>query len=110
MFRGPKDAALAFSARTFLNSRLKGIGEVTHLAVDTGAHSLTLTIALAGEATPVDIHIRQYAIERLGEQATLEIIAADTSRPWLNAVLTQFVIGHRFQLPDKAATVVGLLA
>lgn len=110
MFRGPKDAAVAFSARTFLNSKIKGIGEVTDLSLDTAAHSIRLTIALVGEPAPVDVHIGKYVIERLGDNATIEIADATTSREWLTTALKQFVVGRRFALPEKSATVVSLLA
>ena len=35
LLRGSKDAALAFTTRTFLNTRLRCIGEVSDLSIDT---------------------------------------------------------------------------
>ena len=40
VLRHSKDAALAFGARVFLNTRLRGIGDMTELVIDTKKQSV----------------------------------------------------------------------
>jgi hypothetical protein len=107
--RGSKDAALAFAARTALNTRLVGIGEITELAVDTELRAFHLRLNLDGEAEPIDIHVKKYTLTRTGEEATLTIINATASRPWLTQALRQFAVGRPFKIPPTAGLVMKLL-
>src|SRR5204863_158444 len=53
--RRSKDATLAFTARIAINSKLKGIGEMTELSIDTKTRRVRVRLELVGEAEPIDI-------------------------------------------------------
>jgi hypothetical protein len=110
VLRGSKDAALALAVRGFFNAKFSKIGEMTELLVDTKKRAFRLRLDLAGEAEPIEIHVKKYSLERRGERATLTIVDANASREWLTQVLREFVVGQKFTIPDRAATVLKLLA
>jgi hypothetical protein len=110
LLRGSKDAALAFTARTFLNTRLRVIGEVSELSIDTTSRACRLRLDLLGEAEPIDIHITKYALKQSGEKTMLMVVGATASRKWLAAALREFVVGQTFAIPAKAGGVLNLLA
>ena len=109
LLRGSKDAALGLVARPFVNTRLRGIGEMTELSIDTQKRTVRMRLELLGEAEPIEIHIEGYRLEQVGETATVTVLKASASRPWLTEVLRQFVVGRSFTIPEKAGAVLGML-
>jgi hypothetical protein len=109
LLRGPKDSALAFTARTFVNNRFQEIGQLTDLSVDTKTQTLKLRLSLSGEVEPVEIYVRKYRIRRGGDRSLLTIIDATASRRWLDAALREFVLGRSFAIPQGAGTALKLL-
>jgi hypothetical protein len=92
-----------------LNTRLRGIGELTELSIDTKKRASRLRLDLLGETEPIEIHITEYAVRRRGEAATVTIVGATASRAWLAAALREFVVGHSFSIPANAGAVLKLL-
>jgi hypothetical protein len=107
--RGSKDATLGFAARTWLNSKLGEIGDLTDLSIDTKRQTMRLQLQLSGEAEPTEVYVRKYAIKRKGERAMLTVVDATASRKWVAAVLREFVTGQTFPVPTQAATALKLL-
>jgi hypothetical protein len=107
--RGSKDAALAFGARTYFNNRLRRIGELTELSIDTKKRALEVRLDLLGEAAPIAIHVNKYDLKQRGTATTLMIVEATASREWLAEALREFVIGRSFKLPASAGAVLKLL-
>jgi hypothetical protein len=104
-----KDAALAFAARSLLNTRLQAIGEIGDLSVDTAGRRAQLRLSLRGEPEEIHLDIRRYDVERTEAGDWLVVAEAVASREWVTAALQQFVVGRRFHIPSKAATVLRLL-
>jgi hypothetical protein len=110
LFHHPKDSALAATARTFLNVKLRGIGKVTELSIDTKKKSLRVQVDLVGEAEPIEIRIVKYSIKQKSGELSLVIEDATASREWLAVALREFVIGQSISLPGKAGALLKLLA
>jgi hypothetical protein len=110
LLRGSKDAAIGFSARSFLNTRLRGIGEMTELSIDTKKRTIHMRLELLGEAEPIEIHIQEYRLKRAGEATMLTVVNVTASRQWLTEALRQFVVGRSFTIPPGAGAVLSLLA
>jgi len=53
--RRSKEATLAFTARVAVNSKLKGIGEMTELSIDTKKRRVRVRLELVGEAEPIEV-------------------------------------------------------
>jgi len=83
---------------------------MSDVSIDTSTREVRVRLELAGEPTPVEIHVRNYSIEQQGERATVMIGDATASREWVTELLRQFVVGQRFVIPERAAAIVKLLA
>ena len=64
---------------------------------------------LLDEAEPVEVHVGKYRLEQRGEDASLTVLDATTSRQWLTGALREFVVGRSFTVPAKAAAALKLL-
>jgi hypothetical protein len=108
--RNSKDAALAVAAKAFLNRQLEGVGEVGSLAIDTAAQSVQAELGLLGEAEPVRLDIRRYVLHASDRGATVTIVDASASRPWIDKVLQEFFLGRALPVPSKVAFALRVLA
>ena len=107
--RRSKDATLAFTARIGVNSKLKGIGEMTELSIDTKTRRVRMRFELVGEGEPIEVEITKYSLKNEDSEARLTIEEATASREWLNVALREFVVGRTIQIPAKAAALLKLL-
>jgi hypothetical protein len=107
--RRSKDATLAFTARVAINSRLKGIGEMTELSIDTKKRRLRVRLELRGEAEPIELEITKYNLKNKESGARLTIEEATASREWLAVALREFVVGRNIDIPAKAGALLKLL-
>jgi hypothetical protein len=110
VLRSSKDAALAFGVRSYLNTRLRGIGEMTELSIDTKKQAFRVRLDLVGEAQPIEIHVKKYVLRGIATATTrLLIVEATASRQWLAKALREFVAGRSFTIPAKAGAALKLL-
>jgi len=93
-----------------LNAKLRGIGKVSELSIDTKKRSLHVRLELAGERDPVEIHVAKYRLATKGDETTLTVVDAHASRKWLTAALREFVVGRTFTIPEQAGAAIKLLA
>ena len=104
-----KDAALAFSVRVATNTKLRSIGEMTELSIDTKTKRVRVRLELLGEKEPVEVEIVRYTLKEKGETTYITIEEATSSREWLTVALREFVVGHDLAIPAKAGVVLKLL-
>jgi hypothetical protein len=109
-FQRSKDATIGFAARVAINSKLRGIGEMTELSIDTKNKKVWVRLELAGEVEPIEIEITSYRLRSNDGGAQLTIEAATASRQWMDVALQQFVVGQTFPVPAKAEALLKLLA
>jgi hypothetical protein len=109
-FQRSKDATVGFAARVAINTKLRGIGEMTELSIDTKRKSLRVRLELVGEEQPIEIEITKYRLCSSDSGTQLIIEDATASREWLNVALREFVIGESFPVPSKAEALLKLLA
>jgi hypothetical protein len=110
LLRGSKDAALGVAARSFLNARLRGIGELTELSINTEQRTAKCRVQLVGEPAPIDVVVRNYILTKRGSSMSLTIKDVASSREWLTAALQAFVVGRPFRIPPVAAASLTALA
>ena len=104
-----KDATLAFAVRLAANTKLRSIGEMTELSIDTKTKRVRVRLELLGEKEPVDIEILRYTLKEKGETTYITIEEATSSREWLTVALREFVVGQDLAIPAKAGVVLKLL-
>ncbi len=104
-----KDATLGFTARVAINAKLRSIGQMTELSIDTNNKRVHARLELLGEKEPIEIEILRYSLKEKGETTYITIEEATSSREWLTAALREFVVGQDLPIPAKAGAVLKLL-
>ena len=110
LLRNSKDAAIGVAAQSVVNARLRGIGEVRDLVIDTDHRSAHCRLHLVGETAVIDVEVAGYTLATTNHRTTFTIADATTSREWLTAIVKQLVVGRAFRVPDAAAGALRLLA
>ena len=104
-----KDATLAFTARVAINTKLRSIGQMTELSIDTKNKRVRVRLELPGEKEPIDVEILRYTLKEKGETTCITIEEVTSSREWLTVALREFVVGQDLALPAKAGAVLKFL-
>jgi hypothetical protein len=107
--RRSKDATLGFTTRLAINTKLRGIGEMTELSIDTKKKRVRVRLELVGEKEPINVEIIRYSLKVKGESTRITIEEATSSRQWLTVALREFIIGQDLAVPAKAAVLLQLL-
>lgn len=107
-----KDLLIAKGAKAHCNKYIEPYGTVVDLQLNTVDHSLSLTLQLKGEETPIDVHVREYAFSAEEGRSILVIDHSkiDTSREWLTKLLQDHVGQKRLVVPEKLEWVIKLLS
>ena len=100
---------MAFTVRLATNIKLRLIGEMTELSIDTKTKRVHVRLELLGEKEPIDVEILRYTLKEKGETTYITIEEATSSREWLAIALREFVVGKDLALPAKAGVVLKLL-
>ena len=104
-----KDTTLAFAVRLAANAKLRSIGEMTELSIDTKTKRVRVRLELLGEKEPIDVEILRYTLKEKGKTTYITIEEATSSREWLTLALREFVVGQDLAIPAKAGAVLKLL-
>jgi hypothetical protein len=100
---------LAFTTRVAINAKLRSIGEMTELSIDTKNKRVRIRLELLGEKEPIDVEVLRYSLKEKGETTYITIEEAISSREWLTVVLREFIIGRDLAIPAKAGAILKLL-
>lgn len=104
MAKSLKDGALAVGLKAYVNDKLKEYGEVLDCQIDTQHNKLNFRALLRGERVPVEASVDRYEIERENGEVYVIIRSFSTSREWITLLLTKLLIGKRFAIPSKVAS------
>jgi hypothetical protein len=106
-----KDRLLATGARARLNKLIERYGTLVDLQLNTVDRSLSLTLLLKGEGTPIEIRVHEYTLFTEDGQSVLVIDGSkiDTSREWLTALIRDQVVEKRLVIPENLEWVVQLV-
>ena len=100
---------MAFATRVAVNTKLRSIGEMTELYIDTKNKRVRLRLELLGEKDPIDVEVLRYSLKEKGETTYITIEEVTSSREWLTAALREFVVGKDLAIPAKAGALLRLL-
>ena len=100
---------MGYTARVAINRKLRSIGEMTELSIDTQNKRVRARLELLGEKEPIDVEILRYSLKEKGETTCITIEEATSSREWLTVALREFVVGQDLALPAKAGALLKLL-
>jgi len=100
---------MAFATRVAVNTKLRSIGEMTELYIDTKNKRVRVRLELLGEKDPIDVEVLRYSLKEKGETTYITIEEVTSSREWLTAALREFVVGKDLAIPAKAGALLRLL-
>jgi hypothetical protein len=103
VIRAAKDAVAGKSARLYLNELLARYGRLEDFSIDSREGSMQFTCLLHGELQPILVRIDEYRIEQQGQSFALRLLRCRCDRPWVQALLDDFVQDKTFPLPRWAA-------
>jgi HSP20 family molecular chaperone IbpA len=92
-----------------INSKLRGIGEMTELSIDTKKKRVRVRLELVGEKESIDVEIIRYSLKVKGESTYMTIEEATSSRQWVTVALREFIVGQDLAVPAKAVAFLQLL-
>jgi hypothetical protein len=101
--KGGKDKALSLAIKKAINYKLKEIGEMLSLKLDSKEKPLDMEVMLEGEKEPLKVHIGNYTIDLEDGNYYLNIKDIATSRVWINTLIGQYFSQNRFEIPEECA-------
>ena len=104
-----KDATLALTARLAINKKLRSIGKMTELSIDTKEKRVRVRLELLGEKEALDVEILRYSLKEKGKTTYITIEEVSSSRAWLTVALREFVVGQDLPIPAKAGAILKLV-
>lgn len=89
------------AAKLWFNQTHKHYGHMTKIHIDSTAKTIHVELDLKGEATPLTIDVKSYALSAGSAEATIELGEIETSREWMNLLLADYLKpeGRRFPVP-----------
>jgi hypothetical protein len=106
-----KDRLISSGAKARLNKLIERYGTLLDLQLNTVDRSLSLTLHLKGEQTPVEFHLREYTLSIVDGRSVLIFDGRkiETSREWLTALIHDRVGEKRLAVPDNLEWIAQLL-
>jgi len=100
-FNPAKDYLIAGAVRLWFNQAKKHYGNMTHINIDSQKRSLDIELDLKGEATPLQINIKNYRLIDESGETYIELSDITTSREWINALLGDYpdLEKRRYKVP-----------
>lgn len=107
MFGSIKDSLSSTAAKSLLASRIDRYGKLTDLRIRSRDRTISAEVLLEGEEVPVTILIELYRIDGTSGAHTLTVEKLTASRPWLQNLLEDFVLGKPMAVPSIVLLALG---
>jgi len=107
-----KDALISQGAKARLNHLLRKYGTMLDLKLNTADRSLSVSLHLKGEESPIHISVREYTLITKDGRTFVEIDGSkiETSREWLTTLVQDRLGRQTFPVPENLARFIPLLA
>jgi hypothetical protein len=107
MFSGIKDTLTSAAAKSLLASRIERYGKLADLHISSRERTISATLLLEGEDVPVAVHIGHYRIGGEPGKHTLTVEDLAVSRPWLQNLLEDVLLGKPLPVPSVLLLALG---
>jgi hypothetical protein len=107
MFNGIKDSLASSAAKSMIASRLHRYGKLTDLRIRSREKTISIELLLEGEEIPLNIEIESYRIMGKPGENALVIEKARASRPWLQNLVDDLVVGKPLPVPSVVLFALG---
>jgi hypothetical protein len=105
-----KDRLLSSGVKNRVNHLIKPYGTMLDFHINTTDRSISLSVLLKGEQSPVNVTIKEYEIISEEGKTYLRFPNLDTSREWLTTVAREKLSHQKIPLPDNVSWLTKLLA
>jgi hypothetical protein len=103
MFNLAKNFMTGKAAQVYVNNLIARYAVLQDLKIDTQNKTVDLLCQLHGETQPVRVRIDKYVIQERGEKRFVEVVKCTCSRPWIQALVEDFVQGRSVEVPSWAS-------
>jgi hypothetical protein len=100
MFSAIKDSLSSSAAKSLLASRIDRYGKLIDLRIRSRERTITVEFVLEGEEIPISIRIEHYRITGTTGDHALYMESIIASRPWLQNLLEDLVVGKPLPVPS----------
>jgi len=106
-----KDRLLGTGIKNCVNQLIKLYGTMLDFHLNTTNRSISLTVQLKGEPTPINVTLKEYEIVSEEGKTYFEFEGAkvDTSREWLTTLVQEKLARQKLPLPDDISWLIKLL-
>ena len=98
--RAGVDRVVSYGSEALIRQRLAVYGRVDDFRLNSQAKKIHLTILLAGDDKPLSVDILRYEVV-LGAQPSFVVREVVATRPWLDRLLGDFLVGRRIPIPAR---------
>lgn len=103
VFTHAKDAGASMAIEKWLARELAEYGDLQGLDINSREKKIELNILLKGEAEPVRLIIESYELVQPQDRPSVVVKQVSASRPWLQSLLRNFLVGQPVPIPDPYA-------
>ncbi|NQX01938.1 hypothetical protein HQ447_14875 [bacterium] len=107
MFGSLKDSLSSTAAKSMLASRLERYGRLTDLRIRSREKTISAELLLEGEDIPLTILIERYKVTGTGGDYALVVESVSASRPWLQNLLDDLLVGKPLPVPSVVLLALG---
>lgn len=93
----------------FIEKKLGDAGKVLDLQLDKESRSMRLRLQLTGESEPLDVALLDYSLQQEGNVTRLNFGRIELSRPWMQSLLSHYLPNPGVVVPEKYASMLGML-
>ncbi len=101
-----KDYAITMVLRPMLEKRIQKYGQIRDLTLDSAIRRVEIKILPLGELDPVTVTVEKFDLVSEGSTDYVVIRQASASRPWIGALIEDFLVGKKFVIPERYAGLV----
>ncbi len=106
MLKKLKDTGVSKAAQIAINNYIKEFGTVEYLKLDSEAKTMEIEIMLDGEIEPLRVKVGHYEIIQENNQYFLKVEQIQTSRAWINSIVSSYLTHKTFSIPSKYASII----
>lgn len=106
MLSGIKDSLASSAAKSFIAGRLERYAKLTDLRIHSRERAISLEMLLEGEKLPIRVEGR-YRVTALDGANHITIEGIGATRPWLNNLLEDLLVGKPLPIPAIALLAFG---
>ncbi len=107
-FSNLKDDFTSASAKLFIRKQIENYGELLDFEVDSSKKSIFVSVMLAGEDKPVELHIKKYFLVE-NNPMKIKLNNIESNREWITRAAKEYIENRKFPLPEKYIPIIKLL-